>query len=141
MVTPINLLEAAKVPLFLQTSLKPVEVLSLHLQFNSHHPTQHKRSVARTLLDRAKNIPSTDADTLSEVQHVVNALNINAFTDLFITGAELGIFSGGGEPLRNGVTNTNKPHFCRIPVVLESRRSSQGGVHTPCTLPLDPPLY
>ena len=29
MVTPINLLEAAKVPLFLQTSLKPVEVLSL----------------------------------------------------------------------------------------------------------------
>ena len=45
--------------------------------------------------------------------------------------------------------NTNKPHsfffFCRtnkkIPVVLENRRSSQGGgVHTPCTLPLDPPL-
>ena len=41
--------------------------------------------------------------------------------------------------------NTNKPHsffFCRIPVVLENRRSSQGGegVPTPCTLPLDPPL-
>ena len=37
--------------------------------------------------------------------------------------------------------NTNKPHsFCRIPVVLENRRSSRGGVHTPCTLPLDPPL-
>ena len=44
--------------------------------------------------------------------------------------------------------NTNKPHsfffFGRIPVVLENRRSSQGvgggGVHTPCTLPLDPPL-
>ena len=40
--------------------------------------------------------------------------------------------------------NTNKPHsffcFCRIPVVLENRRSSQGGgVRTPCT-PLDPPL-
>ena len=39
----------------------------------------------------------------------------------------------------------NKPHcflfFCRIPVVLENRRSSQGGgVRTPCTLPLDPPL-
>ena len=25
-------------------------------------------------------------------------------------------------------------------VVLENRRSSQGGVRTPCTLPLDPPL-
>ena len=40
--------------------------------------------------------------------------------------------------------NTNKPHsfFCRLPVVLENRRSSQkgGGVHAPCTLPLDPPL-
>ena len=39
--------------------------------------------------------------------------------------------------------NTNKPHsfFCRIPVVLENGRSSQrGGVRTPCTLPLDPPL-
>ena len=42
--------------------------------------------------------------------------------------------------------NTNKPHsiFCRIPVVLENCRSSRagggGGVRTPCTLPLDPPL-
>ena len=39
--------------------------------------------------------------------------------------------------------NTNKPHsfFCRIPVVLENRRSPQGeGVRTPSTLPLDPPL-
>ena len=41
--------------------------------------------------------------------------------------------------------NTNKPHsffFGRIPVVLENRRSSRrgGGVRTPCTLPLDPPL-
>ena len=31
--------------------------------------------------------------------------------------------------------------FGRIPVVLENRWSSQGGgVLTPCTLPLDPPL-
>ena len=31
--------------------------------------------------------------------------------------------------------------FCRIPIVLENRRSSQrrGGVRTPCTLPLDRP--
>ena len=55
-----------------------------YLQFNSHHPTQHKRSVARTLLDRAKNIPSTDADKLSEVQHVDDALKINGYTDQFI---------------------------------------------------------
>ena len=52
-------------------------------------------------------------------------------------------FLGGGATLKNGVSNTNKPphvFFGRIPVVLESRRSSQGGVRTPCTLPLDPPL-
>ena len=35
--------------------------------------------------------------------------------------------------------------FCRIPVVLENHRSSQGGgggrgVRSPCTLHLDPPL-
>ena len=40
--------------------------------------------------------------------------------------------------------NTNKPHSffsCRIPVVLENRRSSRGGgVRSYCTLPLDPPL-
>ena len=36
--------------------------------------------------------------------------------------------------------NTNKLHsFCRIPVVLENRRSSKRGGG--CTLPLDPPLY
>ena len=39
--------------------------------------------------------------------------------------------------------NTNKPHsfffFGRIPVVLENRRSSQGGGH-PLHPPLDPPL-
>ena len=40
--------------------------------------------------------------------------------------------------------NTNKPHslfFLQNTVVLENRRSFQGGVRTPCTLPLDPPLY
>ena len=28
-----------------------------------------------------------------------------------ITGADPGFFLGGGAPLRNGVTNTNKSHF------------------------------
>ena len=38
--------------------------------------------------------------------------------------------------------NTNKPQFFfrSKPVVLENRRSSQGAVRTPCTLPLDPQL-
>ena len=59
-------------------------------------------------------------------------------------GADPGFFLGGGA-LISCSTSTPINHivffFCRIPVVLENRRSSQvGGVHTPCTLPLDPPL-
>ena len=56
------------------------------------------------------------------------------------------IFLGGGA-LVSSSTSTPINHivffFGRIPVVLENRRSSQGwggGVHTPCTLPLNPPL-
>ena len=64
-----------------------------YLQFNSHHPSQHKRSMVRTVLDRAKNIPSTDADKLSEVQHVVDALKINGYTDQFIRSCQSTIVS------------------------------------------------
>ena len=60
-----------------------------YLQFNSHHPSQHKHSVARTLLNRAKNIPSTDADRLSEIQHVVDALKINGYTEQFIRSCQI----------------------------------------------------
>ena len=59
------------------------------------------------------------------------------------TGADPGFFLGGGA-LVSCSTSTPINHlifFCRIPVVLENGRSSQGGgMRTPCTLPLDPPL-
>ena len=58
-------------------------------------------------------------------------------------GADPGSFLGGGA-LVSCSTSTPINHivfFGRIPVVLENRRSSRGGgVRTPCTLPLDPPL-
>ena len=59
-------------------------------------------------------------------------------------GADPGFYLGGSA-LVSCSTSTPINHivfFCRIPVVLENRRSSQGGrgVRTPCTLPLDPPL-
>ena len=66
-------------------------------------------------------------------------------TDHERPGADPGFFLGGGA-LVSCSTSTPINHivffFCRIPVALENRRSSQGGggVHTPCTLPLDPPL-
>ena len=58
------------------------------------------------------------------------------------TMADPGFFLGGGA-LVSCSTSTPINHivfFCRIPVVLENRRLSQGRVRTPCTLPLDPPL-
>ena len=60
-------------------------------------------------------------------------------------GADPGFFLGGGA-LVSCSTSTPINHivfFCRIPVVLENCRSSQGGgggLRTPCTLLLDPPL-
>ena len=53
-----------------------------------------------------------------------------------ITGADPGFFFRRGYTRLLLYFNTNKPHsfFCRIPVVLENRRSSQGGAH-----PLHPP--
>ena len=61
-----------------------------------------------------------------------------------VSGADPGFSLGGGSPVSCS-TSTPINHivfvFRRIPVVLENHRSSQGGgVHTPCTLPLDPPL-
>ena len=60
------------------------------------------------------------------------------------TGADPGFFLGG-DVLVSRSTSTPINHivfFCGIPVVLENRRSSrEGGVRTPCTLPLDPPLW
>ena len=59
-----------------------------YLQFNSHHPSQHKPSVARTLLDRAKNVPAAETGRLSQVQHVVDALKINGYRDQFIRSSQ-----------------------------------------------------
>ena len=62
-----------------------------------------------------------------------------------MAGEDQGFFLGGGALVSFSTsTPINQSFFfCRIPVVLENRRSSQGerGVRTPCTLPLDPPLY
>ena len=54
-------------------------------------------------------------------------------TAIYIRGGSR-IFLGGGAPLRNGVTNINKP------VVLESHRSPRGGGGGGgCAHPLHPP--
>lgn len=41
-----------------------------YLNFNSNHHLQHKRSVVRTLLNRADNLVTTDVEQQQEKQHV-----------------------------------------------------------------------
>ena len=82
-------------------------ILIKYFQFNCHHPSQNKCSVARTFLDRAKNIPSTDADKSSKVQHVLDAPKINGFTDQFIR-------SGQSTTVSTSQSQTNKG-FATLP--------------------------
>ena len=56
---------------------------------------------------------------------------------MYFSGADPGFFSGGGALVScSSSTPVNDIVFCRIPVVLENRRSSQGGEG--CA-PLHPP--
>ena len=48
-----------------------------YLDFKSHHHPQHKDLVVRTLMDRAKNIPSTKEEVLRETKRVTKALAAN----------------------------------------------------------------
>ena len=74
----------------------------------------------------------------------LNLLPRSFWLTVQFSGADPGFFLGGCA-LVSCSTSTPINHivsfFCRIPVVLENCRSSQeGGMLTPCTLPLDPPL-
>ena len=55
-----------------------------YLDFKSHHHPQHKHSVMRTLMDRAKNIPSMEEEVLRETKRVVEALAANNYPANFI---------------------------------------------------------
>ena len=55
-----------------------------YLDYNSHHPAQHKRSVVNTLLDRAQEIPSTNAERSRERKHIIKVLRDNNYPLRFI---------------------------------------------------------
>ena len=55
-----------------------------YLDFKSHHHPQHKHSVARTLMDRARNIPSTEEEVSRETKRVAKALATNNYPANFI---------------------------------------------------------
>ena len=57
---------------------------SKYLDFHSHSPAQSKRTVVKTLLDRAKCISSTTARRRSEERRVINDLKANGYPENFI---------------------------------------------------------
>ena len=61
---------------------------SKYLDFHSHSPAQSKRSVFKTLLDRAKCIPSTTARRRSEERLVINGLKANGYPENFIKSVD-----------------------------------------------------
>ncbi|KAL9960212.1 hypothetical protein ACROYT_G033639 [Oculina patagonica] len=59
-----------------------------YLDFNSHHPVCHKRSVVCTLLRKAKSIPSTQEGKRKETKRVKSVLRENNYPPSFINKCE-----------------------------------------------------
>ncbi len=55
-----------------------------YLSYHSHNPTQSKRAVVKTLLDRADNIPSTDVKKQQERDRVIQELMLNGYPRKFL---------------------------------------------------------
>ena len=52
-----------------------------YLNFESHHPLEHKKGVVRTLLHRAESIVSDPKDLEKEKEHIREALRMNQYPD------------------------------------------------------------
>ena len=55
-----------------------------YLDFNSHHSTQHKESVIRSLVQRVETFPSDETKKSVEMRHVKKALRANNYPSQFV---------------------------------------------------------
>ena len=58
---------------------KGQHILTRYLDYDSHHPLSHKKSVASTLMNRAHTYSSKTSSLNKEVRHVDNALRMNGY--------------------------------------------------------------
>ena len=90
-----------------------------YLEFKLHHYPQHKHSVVRTLMDRAKNIPSTKEEASRETKRVAKALAANNYPANFIRN---------DRQLNREMNNTDYPAL-RQRILRESRKRSSKFQH------------
>ena len=76
-----------------------------YLDYKSHHPTAHKRSVVNTLLRRARDIPSTEALKLAETEHVKKVLRDNNYPESFVRRCETRLNNGPANVVGNESQN------------------------------------
>ena len=78
-----------------------------YLGYNSHHPSQHRRSVVNTLLQRAQEIPSTNAGRSRERRHVIKVLRDNNYPLRFIQSCKSYHNSRRRDSLTNGTSSAS----------------------------------
>ena len=94
-----------------------------YLYFKSRNHPQHKHSVVRTIMDRAKNIPSTEEEALRGTKRVAKALTANNYPADFIhKGRQPNIQQGseryrpawhGYSALHQWILRENHTNICR----------------------------
>ena len=80
-----------------------------YLDYNSHHPSQHKRSVVNTLLHRAQEIPSTNAERSRDEKHVIKVLRDNNYPLSFIRSCKSYHNSPSRDSSTNGSSSASAP--------------------------------
>ena len=78
-----------------------------YLDYNSHHPSQHKRSVVNTLLHRAQKIPSTNVERSRERKHVIKVLGDNNYPLSFIRSCKAYHTSSRRDPITNASSSAS----------------------------------
>ena len=80
-----------------------------YLDYKSHHPSKHKRSVVNTLLHRAQEIPSTNAGRSGERRQVIKVLRDSNYPLRFILSCKSYHSSVRRDSSTNDASNASAP--------------------------------